>query len=548
MNTAATPSLCIGGKAIGHGIAMGPLKFYTSRSAPPTPTHSTNSVAEETELLSLALKSASEQLEQVYETILQDAGEEQAKIFEIHRMLLEDEDFLDQANSLVSQGFSAAYAVERAAESFAVMLSGLDDEYLSARAADMRDVAARVVSLLTGKPEDDQPKSEQESYIIVAEDLSPSETVKLDRRQILGFVTFGGSPNSHTAILARALGIPALIGVGSIDAANDGKQAIIDADAGCLYISPSPQQLEEFQRRQINHHRRLQSLEALRCKPAVTRDGKHIRLYANIGSSDEAAAALSGDAEGIGLLRSEFLYLSRDTCPDEQTLFDAYRQVAETMQGRPVIIRTLDIGADKQADCIPQAPEQNPALGLRGIRLSMAQPSLFETQLRAICRASAFGNIAVMLPMIALPEEVVECKKILARVQRGLDGEGIEYDSKMQLGIMIETPSAVMMARELADLVDFFSVGTNDLIQYTLAADRQNPAVAELCEYGTEPVFRMISKVAKAAHDAGIWVGVCGELAADTALTQRLIDVGVDELSVSPPYVLPVKDTVIKCN
>lgn len=499
-------------------------------------------------MLSRALKLASEQLEQVYETLLRDAGEEQARIFEIHRMLLEDEDFLDQANSLVSQGFSAAYAVERAAESFALMLSGLDDEYLSARAADMRDVAARVVSLLTSGPDAEQPTTEQGSYIIVAEDLSPSETVKLDRRQILGFVTFGGSPNSHTAILARALGIPALIGVGSIDAANDGKQAIIDADEGCLYISPTPEQLEKYDHRRRCHREALRKLDALRGKPAITRSGKRIRLYANVGSTAEAAEALSGDAEGIGLLRSEFLYLSRDTCPDEQTLFEAYRDVASAMQGRPVIIRTLDIGADKQAAYIPLAPEQNPALGLRGVRLSMSQPTLFRTQLRAICRASAFGKIAVMLPMIALPEEVAECKKVVAQVQNELENEGIGYDREMELGIMIETPAAVMMAEELASLVDFFSVGTNDLIQYTLAADRQNPAVAELCESGTEPVFRMIRQVTSAAHAAGIWVGVCGELAADTALTQRLLDLGVDELSVSPPYVLPVKDTVIKCN
>ena len=548
MNKAATQPQVHSGKAIGHGVAMGKLKFFNTQTPRTLSVHSTNSVSEETDMLRRALSLAAEQLGQIYQSLVGDAGEEQAEIFEIHRMLLEDDDFLEQANSLVSQGFSAAYAVERAAESFALMLSRLDDEYLSARAADMRDVAARVVSLLTEQADEEHPADEQESYIIVAEDLSPSQTVKLDRKHILGFVTFGGSPNSHTAILARALGIPALIGVGEIDASNDGKQAIIDTDRGCLYISPTADQLEQYHHRRRCLDQELQKLDTLRGKAAVTRGGKRLRLYANIGSTEEAVEALAGDAEGIGLLRSEFLYLARRQCPDEQALFETYRSVAEVMQGRPVIIRTLDIGADKQASYIDLAPEQNPALGLRGIRLSLAQPQLFRTQLRALCRASAYGKIAIMLPMIALPQEVVECKKLLGQVHRELDREGVEYDRSMELGIMIETPAAVMMAEELAGLVDFFSVGTNDLIQYTLAADRQNPAVAELCERGLEPVMRMISMVTEAAHAAGIWVGICGELAADAALTQRLIDIGVDELSVSPPYVLPIKDTVIKCN
>ncbi len=548
MNKAATQPLVYSGKAIGHGIAMGKLKFYSAEAARPISPRTVRTVSEEAALLRRAIDRASEQLEHIYETLTHEAGEEQAKIFEIHRMLLNDEDFLEQADSFVTQGFSAAYAVDRAAEGFAMMLSRLEDEYLSARAADMRDVAARVIGLLTDRPHGEQVSDGDESYIIVAPDLSPSETVKLDRSKILGFVTFGGSPNSHTAILARALGIPALIGVGEIDPSNDGKLAIIDAEAGCLYISPTREQLSEFDQRRRTHAEQQHRLDALRGKAAVTQRGHRIRLYANIGDAAEAADALSGDAEGIGLLRSEFLYLSREQCPDEQTLFEAYVSVAKAMQGRPVIIRTLDIGADKQVSFLPLDTEQNPALGLRGIRLSMARPELFRTQLRAICRASAQGKISIMLPMIALPEEVVECKKLLWQVQRELEAEGVAYDGNMELGIMIETPAAVMMAVELAALVDFFSVGTNDLLQYTLAADRQNPAVSELCERGHEPVLRMISKVVCAAHAAGIWVGICGELAADLSLTQRFMDMGIDELSVSPPYVLPLKDTVIKCN
>ncbi len=547
MNTATPFKQCFSGRGIGQGCAIGKLKFYHNTTAPSSDTRRLTSAVEETAILKEAMNKAADQLHQTYERLVCEVGEEQAKIFEIHRMLLDDQDFFDTASSLILEGSTAASAVNTAAEHFSQMLSAIDDEYLSARAADLRDVAARVVSILTGSQSDTPHLENDEKYIIAAEDLSPGETVKLDRSKILGFITFAGSPNSHTAILARALGIPALVGVGTLSSEYDGNQAIIDADSGCLYICPDSTLLETYAQRNIKEQQKKQMLSNLKGKPSVTRGGRTIKLYANIGDVSEIDDAIQNDAEGIGLLRSEFLYLSQDRCPDEQTLFEAYRQTAEKMQGKTVIIRTLDIGADKQVSYLELENEQNPAMGLRGIRLSMARPELFTAQLRALCRASAYGKIAIMLPMITLPDEIAQCRKYLSEIQRELDSQGIKYDDHMPLGIMIETPAAVVMADKLSGIVDFFSVGTNDLIQYTLAADRQNPAVAPLCDRGLEPVMRMIQHTAKVAHDAGIWIGICGELAADTQLTQRFIDMGIDELSVSPPYVLPLRAEIIKC-
>ncbi len=547
MNTATRSKQCFSGRGIGQGCAIGKLKFYHNATAPSPSARRLNSAVEETAILKDAMNKAADQLHQIYERLVCEVGEEQAKIFEIHRMLLDDQDFFDTASSLILEGATAAVAVNTAAEHFSHMLSAIDDEYLSARAADLRDVAARVVSILTGSQSDTPLLENDEKYIIAAEDLSPGETVKLDRSRVLGFVTFAGSPNSHTAILARSLGIPALVGVGTLSSEYDGSQAIIDADSGCLYICPDSTLLEDYAQRGIQEQQKKQMMSALRGKPSVTRGGRTVKLYANIGDVSEIDDAIQNDAEGIGLLRSEFLYLAQDRCPDEQTLFEAYRQTAEKMKGKTVIIRTLDIGADKQVSYLDLENEQNPAMGLRGIRLSMARPELFTNQLRAICRASAYGKIALMLPMITLPDEIAQCRKHLAQIQRELDSQGIKYDSRMQLGIMIETPAAVVMADKLAGMVDFFSVGTNDLIQYTLAADRQNPAVAPLCDRGLDPVMRMIQHTAKVAHQAGIWIGICGELAADVSLTQRFIDMEIDELSVSPPYVLPLRAEIIKC-
>lgn len=548
MKTATRSPLSFSGRGIGEGCAVGKLKFYRSATTQPTDVQRLNSAVEETAVLKNAMDQAAEQLRQVHEQMLHEVGEEQAKIFEIHRMLLDDQDFFDTASSLIMEGATAAVAISQAAQHFGDMLSAMDDEYLSARAADLRDVASRVAGILTGAEPADMEWDSDEKYIIAAEDLSPSETVRLDRSKILGFVTFAGSPNSHTAILARALGIPALIGVGTLDSAYDGNQAIIDADTGHLYISPNDALLDSYAQRFTQDKTKKQALSTLRGKASVTKSGCRIRLYANIGDVFEAQYAMENDAEGIGLVRSEFLYLTQEQCPNEQTLFEAYRSIALAMNGKQVIIRTLDIGADKQVKYLGLKEEQNPALGLRGVRLSLAHPEIFKTQLRALCRASAYGKVAIMLPMIALPDEVVQCRQLLSEVQRELDDQGIGHDAAMPLGIMIETPAAVMMSEELAGIVDFFSVGTNDLIQYTLAADRQNPAVTELCDRGLEPVMKMIEHTVKAAHAAGIWVGICGELATDTTLTQRFIDMGIDELSVSPPYVLPLRAEIIQCN
>ena len=551
MNTASKPNITFSGRGIGRGIAVGKLNFYRRADREPDMTIRRNrSAAEEIRILKDAIQKASDQLDRLYSKALTSAGEQEAKIFEIHRMLLDDEDFSETAGSLILDGFSAAYSVSEAAERYSSVLASIDDEYLSARAADLRDVASRLVGILNG----DAPSEAilgtdgDDKYIIAADDLTPGETVQLDRTKILGFVTFGGSPNSHTAILARALGIPALIGTGPMDKKYHGALAIIDADSGLLYVDPDHAMLRHYEKLQSAARDGELALRHLRGRSSLTKSGRKIHVYANIGSSDEAATALEHDAEGIGLLRSEFLYLKQNKYPDEKTLFDAYRTIAETMKGRQVIIRTLDIGADKNVEYFGQDHEENPAMGLRGVRLALSRREVFKTQLRAICRASAYGNVAVMLPMIAIPEEVTECKKLLREVQDGLTRDNIKFDPNMQFGIMIETPSAVFMSPELAAMVDFFSVGTNDLIQYTLAADRQNPAVAELCDKGRESVLRMIEYTAKHARDAGIWIGICGELASDLTLTERFIHMGIDELSVSPPYVLPLRGKIIECN
>lgn len=551
MNTVSKPNTTFSGRGIGRGVAVGKLNFYRRADRDPDiAVRRSRSAAEETRILKSALQSASEQLDRLYSKTLRSAGEQEAKIFEIHRMLLDDEDFFETAQSLILDGFSAAYSVREAAERYSSVLASIDDDYLSARAADLRDVASRVVGILNGEaaPENVFDTQGDDKYILAADDLTPGETVQLDRTKILGFVTFGGSPNSHTAILARALGIPALIGTGTMDKKYHGKLAIIDADSGLLYVEPDSTMLQRYEKLQAAAHDGEMALRHLRGRSSLTKSGRKIHVYANIGSSDEAATALEQDAEGIGLLRSEFLYLKQSKYPDEQTLFDAYRATAEAMKGRQVIIRTLDIGADKNVKYFGQEQEENPAMGLRGVRLALSRREVFKTQLRAICRASAYGKIAVMLPMIAIPDEVAECKKLLCEVQSELARDGIKFDPNMQLGIMIETPSAVFMSPELASMVDFFSVGTNDLIQYTLAADRQNPAVAELCDRGREAVLRMIEYTAARAHDAGIWIGICGELAADLTLTARFLDMGIDELSVSPPYVLPLRGKIIECN
>ena len=539
----------ISGRGIGRGYAVGRLRFIKKKAIEVGRERRECGADEERIRLRSALDRAALELDALYQKTMREAGENEAQIFEIHRMLIDDEDLFAEAESMILDGYSASYAVREASEKYVSVFASMDDEYLAARASDIRDVAARVVGILEGADDVGMKENEQgeRKYIVVADDLTPSETIQLNRKEILGFVTFFGSPNSHTAILARALGIPALIGTGNIPDSCDREIAVIDADKGLLYIAPDRELLESYEASIRLEAAKSEHFESLRGKPSMTRSGREIRIYANIGGAEEVASALENDAEGIGLLRSEFLYLGERECPDEERLFEAYRRTAEAMGEREVIIRTFDIGADKKIDYLSLSDEENPALGLRGIRLAFARPEIFKTQLRAICRASAHGHIAVMLPMIVSADEIREAKRMIKEAQNELNNEGKGFDPEMKIGIMIETPAAAVMSDLLAHECDFFSVGTNDLIQYTLAADRQNPNVAEICDRVREPIMRLIALVTKNAHSARIWTGICGELAADTSLTERFAEMGVDELSVSPPYILPLREKVREC-
>ena len=484
----------------------------------------------------------------LYSKTLTLAGKEAADIFEIHEMLLSDPDFTDQVLSGISSGKTAHEAVLAAGESLAAVFEAMDDEYLSARAADMRDIAERLCRIISGKKESGAEIDSQS--IIVCRDLSPGDTANLDTSSVAGFVTFEGSANSHTAILARAMDIPALVRAEEFGEEFDGASAILDASQSRLIIDPTPEEmlaLAEKNRLADAERSRLRTLGAL---PAVTKRGRRVALYANIGSIAEAEAALKTGAEGIGLFRSEFLFLGRDDLPSEDEQFAAYSEVARMFAGRPgeVVIRTLDIGADKSLPALGGDGEENPALGMRGIRLCLSRPEIFRTQLRAILRASAFGKISIMLPMITNIDEIIRTKRIISEEKNKLRYEEINFDDSVGLGIMIETPAAAIMARELAAECDFFSVGTNDLFQYTLAADRQNHSLAYLTEgkNGTEPVLRLIRLASEGIHAAGgdKWIGICGELAADTSVTGTLLDLGADELSVSPPYIAKIKDRI----
>lgn len=483
------------------------------------------------------------------------AGEEEAGIFDIHAMFLTDGDWLDSLEAGIAEGLSAEAAVERTVEEFGEVLRGLSDPYLSARVADLKDVGARLIRLLSGTVGDgtaggdtaaDDTVADGAPYILVAEDLTPSETVMLDKSRILGFVTAAGTPHSHTAILARAMGIPALVGVGQVDTAADGQWGLLDAAAGTLTVAPNEEARATFLRRENEQkakraRRAAEEDDRFRTpdgRPAVTKSGHRMRIYANIGGGGEVPTALAAGAEGIGLLRSEFLYLTLDRLPTEEELTAAYTDIARAMGERRVIIRTLDIGADKQVGYMNLGREENPALGFRGIRICLARQEMFKTQLRAILRASAVGRVAVMFPMIVSVDEVRACRALLDECRAELRDEGISFDPDMEVGIMIETPAAALMSRELSKEVDFFSVGTNDLTQYTLAADRQNPLVAPLCDANHEPVLRLVGMAAEAMHSAGGWIGICGELAADPALLPYWAALRIDELSASAP-VLP---------
>jgi len=538
------------GVGVGSGCVSGPLRFFHRKSHAPFCRSEDVSCDAEQERLTQALSVAREQIDSLQKRAKREIGDGEAEIFEIHAMLLEDEDFVETVRMEITNGKCAEAAVEAASQEIASRLRALGDAYLSARAADMKDVAAHVLSALAGEEATADSVAVQ-PYILVADDLSPSETVTMEKSMILGFVTFGGTPNSHTSILARAMGIPALVGVGTVSEDCDGQFALLDSADGTLVVSPDAEERRSFEAKQraVNdlareHDRYLRSLIN---KPAITRSGRKILIYANVGEAREISTAMLNGADGVGLLRSEFLYLSLDRYPTEDELLASYRDVVQNMQGKRIVIRTLDIGADKQIPYFALPHEENPALGFRGVRICLAREALFKTQLRAILRASAYGNVSVMVPMIVSVDEVRACRAVLTECMEELEREGRGFDRGIEFGIMIETPAAAIMSDEIAREVDFFSVGTNDLTQYTLAADRQNPLVERICEENREPILRLIGMASEAIHRHDGWIGICGELAADLRLTQRFIDLGIDELSVSVPYLLGVREKVTEC-
>lgn len=536
------------GTGIGTRCAAGKLRFlHTPEQFEGRRGRGAN---EERSRLRSAIESVKQSLAHLQKTAENEVGADAAEIFAIHAMLLEDEDLQERFERSLLNDLSAEVAVQMAGDALSSELAALNDPYLSARATDIKDVCAQLIEHLSGNG---QRKKEHagEPCILVARDLTPSQTVGLDRAALLGFVTFEGSPNSHTAILARAMGIPALVGVGELSGDYNGTVALLDAEAGTLTLLPSEEEKFDFLTRcakndaQASERERV--LHTLLKKSATTKRGHRVLIYANVGGEGEIESVLSGGADGIGLLRSEFLYLSLDRAPEEERLYQSYRTVAEQMQGRRVVIRTLDVGADKQVSYLSLPREENPALGLRGVRLCLRERTLFCEQIRAILRASAHGKVALMLPMIVSVDEVRACRELIRECMRTLTERSQAYDKEIELGIMIETPAAAILCRELAAEVDFFSVGTNDLLQYTLAADRQNPHVEALCKENREPVLRLIESAANAIHEAGGWIGVCGELAADLSLTQRFCDMHIDELSVSAPYLLELRERVLEC-
>ena len=536
------------GTGIGTRCAAGKLRFlHTPEQFEGRRGRGAN---EERSRLRSAIESVKQSLAHLQKTAENEIGADAAEIFAIHAMLLEDEDLQERCERSLLNDLSAEVAVQMAGDALSSELAALNDPYLSARATDIKDVCSQLIEHLSGNG---QKKREPagEPCILVARDLTPSQTVGLDRAALLGFVTFEGSPNSHTAILARAMGIPALVGVGELSGDYDATVALLDAEAGTLTLLPSEEEKSEFLARcakndaQASERERV--LHTLLKKSATTKRGHRVLIYANVGGEGEIESVLAGGADGIGLLRSEFLYLSLDRAPEEEQLYQSYRTVAEQMQGRRVVIRTLDVGADKQVSYLSLPREENPALGLRGVRLCLRERTLFCEQIRAILRASAHGKVALMLPMIVSVDEVRACRELIRECMRTLTERSQAYDKEIELGIMIETPAAAILCRELAAEVDFFSVGTNDLLQYTLAADRQNPHVEALCRENREPVLRLIESAANAIHEVGGWIGVCGELAADLSLTQRFCDMHIDELSVSPPYLLELRERVLEC-
>lgn len=531
------------GKSVFGGVAIGRIAFYKRNEITIKRTH-VDDIEGEVKRFETAKEKAVAQLQELYNKAMEDVGESNAMIFEIHQMMLEDLDYVESiVNIITTQKVNAEYAIGTTADNFAAMFQAMDDAYMQGRAADVKDVSERLLQVLSDNSTDAMKMDEPS--IIAADDLVPSETVQLDKEKALSFITMYGSANSHTAILARTMNIPAVISLGEdLKKEYDGKLAIVDGLEGKVYIEPDAKTMEAMQEKQRKDQEQKELLEQLKGKENITKSGQKVNLYANIGNLADVGAVLKNDAGGIGLFRSEFLYLESETYPTEEQQFTVYKTVAENMAGRKVIIRTLDIGADKQVDYFGLCKEENPAMGYRAIRICLTKPEIFKTQLRALYRASAFGQIAIMFPMIISVNEVRRIKDIIEEVKKELTEEGIAFRENVELGIMIETPAAVMVSRELAKEVDFFSVGTNDLTQYTLAIDRQNQKLDAFYDSHHPAVLEMIRMAAANAHAEGKWIGICGELAADLSLTETFLEMKIDELSVAPGMVLPLRKRI----
>ena len=532
------------GKGVYGAVAIGKISVF-ARTETSVRRERSDDCEGEKKRVEAAKKKALEQLAEIHDKALREVGETNAQIFEIHMMMLDDEDYNESIENIIdSQKVNAEYAVAVTSDNFAAMFAAMDDAYMQARAADVRDISNRLIANLSDSGGESAPSSEK--VIICADDLAPSETVSLDKERVLAFVTAHGSSNSHTAILARNMNIPAIIGVGDefLKAVKDGMTAGVDGFTGEFFLEPDEKTVERLEQKQREDKEKKRLLQELKGKEDITLDGKKVKIFANIGSIDNIGAVLVNDAGGIGLFRSEFLYLENTDYPTEEQQFSAYKKVLEGMAGKKVIIRTLDIGADKKADYFGLEKEDNPALGFRAIRICLTRPDIFKTQLRALYRASVYGNLGIMFPMITSVSEVERILKICEEVRAELKKDGISFSENVELGIMIETPAAAIISDKLAPLVDFFSVGTNDLIQYTLACDRQNPNIEDFCDTHHEAVLRLIELSAQNAHKNGAWIGICGELAADTSLTEAFLRMGIDELSVSPGFVLKVREKV----
>lgn len=535
--------LVVKGKSVFFGITMGPLALF-HRNTVSTARRRIKDTDAEVERFQEARLASIEQLKDMYEKAVQKVGEEEAAVFEVHQMMLDDDDYIDNIVTLISQKkINAEAAVEETAQQFSEMFRSMDDAYMKERAADVLDISRRIQVQLCGGEANDF--SAYDGVILAADDLAPSETLQLDTDKILGFVTSGGSTNSHTAILARTLGITAVVNTGTqLHTDVEGKTVIVDGFTGTVYLDPDSATLDKMKKKQAEAEERKIRLEAYRGKESVTVDGYKVNVFANIGNPDNVPQALANDAEGIGLFRSEFLYLENATYPTEEQQFEAYKKTVEMMEGKTVVIRTLDIGADKKVDYFDLKAEENPAMGMRAIRICLTRPTLFKTQLRALCRASAYGKIAIMFPMIISVDEVRRSRELLKQVQNELRHEGIAFDESMEVGIMIETPAAALISDELAKEVDFFSIGSNDLTQYTLAIDRQQTDLDNFFNPHHPALLKLIEMTVKNGHKEGIWVGICGELGADLSLTEDFLRMGVDELSVSPPAVLPLREKI----